>query len=116
MMADANDCGWQVLPGQGPLQVVLILFAFISVPMLLLPKPYILKWRNEAAQHHRLEDEDEQEPAEGSPPRTPNPETSLETPTPKPSTLHPKPSTPNPKSETRNPKPKPPNQPLNPEG
>ncbi|KAJ1488313.1 V-type ATPase, V0 complex, 116kDa subunit family [Baffinella frigidus] len=55
----------QVIPGQGPLQIILILMAFISVPMLLLPKPYILKWRHEAAQHHQLHDEDEQEASGG---------------------------------------------------
>jgi V-type H+-transporting ATPase subunit a len=51
--------GNQIIPQQGTTQVILILLAFFSVPMLLFPKPYILKWRHEAAQHHRLEDDEE---------------------------------------------------------
>ena len=51
--------GNQIIPQQGTTQVILILLAFFSVLMLLFPKPYILKWRHEAAQHHRLEDDEE---------------------------------------------------------
>ena len=49
----------QLLPGQGMLQVLLILVAFFSVPILLFPKPYILKWRHEAQQHTQLHDDEE---------------------------------------------------------
>lgn len=40
----------QLIAGQGGLQAFLILLAFISVPLLLLPKPLILKRRHEAKQ------------------------------------------------------------------
>jgi len=49
----------QMIPGQGGLQVFLILIAFASVPVLLFPKPYILKARHEAMQHHQLHDDDD---------------------------------------------------------
>jgi len=53
----------QIIPGQGGLQVFLILCAVIAVPCLLLPKPYILKWEHEKQAHmgHRLEDEHDAE-------------------------------------------------------
>ena len=38
----------QLIAGQGPLQALLLLIAFISVPMMLLPKPFLLKREHEA--------------------------------------------------------------------
>ena len=38
----------QLIGGQGPLQALLLLIAFISVPMMLLPKPFLLKREHEA--------------------------------------------------------------------
>jgi hypothetical protein len=38
----------QLIGGQGPLQALLILIAFVSVPMLLFPKPFLLKREHEA--------------------------------------------------------------------
>lgn len=38
----------QLIGGQGPLQALLILVAFVSVPMLLFPKPFLLKREHEA--------------------------------------------------------------------
>jgi len=49
----------QIIPGQGGLQVFLILIAFFSVPVLLFPKPFILKARHEATQHQQLHDGDD---------------------------------------------------------
>jgi vacuolar-type H+-ATPase subunit I/STV1 len=43
----------QLIGGQGPLQAFLILIAFVSVPMLLLPKPFLLKREHEAKQAAR---------------------------------------------------------------
>jgi len=37
----------QLIPGQGPLQALLILVALVSVPMLLFPKPFLLKRKHE---------------------------------------------------------------------
>jgi len=39
----------QLIPGQGGLQAFLILIAFVSVPMLLLPKPLLLKAKHQKA-------------------------------------------------------------------
>jgi vacuolar-type H+-ATPase subunit I/STV1 len=43
----------QLIGGQGPLQALLILIAFVSVPMLLFPKPFLLKRQHEAKQAAR---------------------------------------------------------------
>ncbi len=51
----------QIIPGQGGLQAFLILIAFISVPMLLLPKPLLLKRQHEmrqSRQHNQIEEDD----------------------------------------------------------
>jgi vacuolar-type H+-ATPase subunit I/STV1 len=37
----------QIIAGQGPLQALLILIALVSVPMLLFPKPFLLKKKHE---------------------------------------------------------------------
>ncbi len=51
----------QIIPGQGGLQAFLILIAFVSVPMLLLPKPLLLKRQHEMRQsrpHNHIEEDD----------------------------------------------------------
>jgi V-type H+-transporting ATPase subunit a len=40
----------QTVSGQGSLQMFLIFIAFVSVPCLLFPKPYLLKWEHEKNQ------------------------------------------------------------------
>jgi len=55
----------QVIPGQGGLQMFLIFIAFVSVPTLLLPKPYLLKAEAEAKkakedEQHKLTHGDEE--------------------------------------------------------
>ena len=40
----------QTVSGQGNLQMFLIFIAFVSVPCLLFPKPYLLKWEHEKNQ------------------------------------------------------------------
>ena len=49
----------QLLPGQGALQAFLILIAVVSVPMLLLPKPLLLKRQHERRQLNQLDEDDD---------------------------------------------------------
>lgn len=52
--------------GQNTIQHVLLALALIVIPIMLLVKPYFLKWEYQKQHHHRLVEHDEEQPSSSS--------------------------------------------------